>query len=106
VNLVDNACKYARSAADRRVQIDVRANGSHAVVSVRDHGPGVSADVEKRMFSPFSKSDREAANTAPGVGLGLSLSRGLSRSMGGDLKLVRPHEGGACFELSLPLCRS
>jgi signal transduction histidine kinase len=106
VNLVDNACKYARHAEDRRVHVDVHANGSYAVVCVRDHGPGVSADVEQRMFLPFSKSDREAANTAPGVGLGLSLSRGLSRSMGGDLKLVRPDDGGACFELSLPLCRS
>jgi signal transduction histidine kinase len=105
VNLVDNACKYARHAEDRRVHVDVRANGSHAVVSVRDHGPGVSADVEQRMFLPFSKSDREAANSAPGVGLGLSLSRGLARSMGGELTLVRPDDGGACFELALPLCR-
>ena len=105
VNLVDNACKYARNAEDCRVHVDVHANGSYAIIRVRDHGPGVAAEVERRMFLPFSKSDREAANTAPGVGLGLSLSRGLSRSMGGDLKLFRPDDGGACFELSLPLCR-
>ena len=90
VNLVDNACKYARNADDRRLKIECRIAGSHAIVSVRDFGPGVSPEVQKRMFLPFSKSDREAANTAPGVGLGLSLSRGLSRSMGGDLKLITP----------------
>ncbi|MFQ5730448.1 MAG: sensor histidine kinase [Planctomycetaceae bacterium] len=105
-NLVDNACKYARNARDRTVHLECVAEGSQAVVSVRDHGPGVSAEVEKRMFLPFSKSDREAANSAPGIGLGLSLSRGLARNMGGDLKLDRHTPDGARFELLLPLRRT
>lgn len=105
-NLVDNACKYSRDAGDKRVHIACRANGTHAEVRIRDHGPGISPDVEKRLFRPFSKSDCEAANSAPGVGLGLSLSRRLARSMGGDLTLDRKTAEGACFVLSLPLARS
>jgi signal transduction histidine kinase len=54
------------------------------------------------LFKPFRKSAHEAARTAPGVGLGLALCRRLSRSMGGDLRLARSTEGGACFELRLP----
>lgn len=103
-NLVDNACKYARSAEDKRIHVACKPNGSIAEVRVIDHGPGVPADVAQRMFHPFEKSDREAANTAPGVGLGLSLSRRLARSMGGDLTLDRGETNGACFVLSLPLC--
>jgi len=112
-NLVDNACKYARNADDRQVHIACTVDNGAALIRVRDHGPGVSPEMERRMFLPFAKSDCEAANTAPGVGLGLSLSRGLARRMGGDLRLkesppAATHglttDDGACFELSLPLC--
>jgi signal transduction histidine kinase len=57
----------------------------------------------RRLFQPFSKSAHEAAHTAPGIGLGLALCRRLSRSMGGDLRLIGRGEHGACFELRLPL---
>jgi signal transduction histidine kinase len=43
-----------------------------------------------------------AANSAPGVGLGLALSRRLARDMGGDLVLIARPDDGACFALSLP----
>ncbi len=102
-NLVDNACKYARHADDRRIHLNFRTENSLALLHIRDHGPGVPPQVERRMFLPFSKSDKEAANSAPGVGLGLSLSRGLARSMGGDLTLDRSITDGAAFTLTLPL---
>jgi signal transduction histidine kinase len=54
------------------------------------------------MFRPFSKSAHEAAHTAPGVGLGLALSRRLARDMGGELRLDENVTDGACFVLTLP----
>lgn len=101
-NLVDNACKYAQGTTDTRVQVTAHADGRHVVVRVRDHGPGVSEKVVRRLFRPFSKSAHDAANSAPGVGLGLALSRRLARSMGGDLRHVASVTDGACFELRLP----
>jgi signal transduction histidine kinase len=100
-NLVDNACKYARDAADRRVHLDGRAEKSVVTLTVADHGPGLSAKQARRLFRPFRKSAREAANSAPGIGLGLALSRRLARAMGGDLRLERADSGGAAFELKI-----
>jgi len=58
--------------------------------------------VRRRLFQAFSKSAQEAAHTAPGVGLGLALSRRLARDMGGDLHLDERVTEGACFVLTLP----
>ena len=101
-NLVDNACKYARGAQDPRLLVTTSADGRFAVVRVRDHGPGISEAAARRLFRPFSKSASDAANSAPGVGLGLALSRRLARSMGGDLRYDASVTDGACFELRLP----
>ena len=102
-NLVDNACKYAAPhATEKVIHLEALPDGRFAMLRVRDHGQGISAEGAKRLFRPFSKSAHEAAQTAPGVGLGLALSRRLSRSMGGDLRLAAGDKGGACFVLILP----
>ena len=101
-NLVDNACKYAAGAADKRIHLVARAAGGRAALEVCDHGPGLSARDARRLFRPFTKSARDAANSAPGVGLGLALSRRLAREMGGDLTLIPRPDDGACFALFLP----
>jgi len=106
LNLVDNACKYAGRAEDRRIHLAASVVGGRAELRVCDHGPGVSADESNRLFRPFRKSARQAAHSAPGIGLGLSLSRRLARAMGGELRCEPDPSGGACFALSLPAIRS
>jgi signal transduction histidine kinase len=101
-NLVDNACKYAAVASDRVIRLEAVRKGNQALVSIRDHGPGISRGDVRRLFRPFCKSARDAANSKPGVGLGLALSRRLARAMGGDLRLDDSVKEGACFVLSLP----
>jgi signal transduction histidine kinase len=101
-NLVDNACKYAQTASDRRIQISFAGNPRRPEIVVHDHGPGLSREAARRLFQPFSKSADEAAHSAPGVGLGLALSRRLARSLGGDLFWQAAADGGAQFTLSLP----
>ncbi len=102
-NLVDNAVKYARDAADRRIHLAVGTSGGWLSLNVRDHGPGLPAQAIRRLFRPFSKSAHDAAQSAPGVGLGLALSRRLSRALGGDLRLSENGPLGAEFVLTLPL---
>jgi signal transduction histidine kinase len=101
-NLVDNACKYAASAKDRSLHLEADADHRHVHLRVRDHGPGVSSAQESRLFQPFRKSAADAAHSAPGVGLGLALSRRLARQMRGDLTYSANCEAGACFVLTLP----
>ncbi|MCE9590068.1 MAG: sensor histidine kinase [Planctomycetes bacterium] len=104
MNLVDNACKYAASATDRRIHLEVTLDAGRkmALLGVRDHGPGIPPRRARRLFNAFEKSASEAASTAPGIGLGLALSRRLARAMGGNL-LHRPTGGGALFVLWLSL---
>lgn len=102
-NLVDNACKYAASASDRIIHLGIGRRGRFATLRIRDHGPGISDKDAKRLFRPFCKSAHDAANSAPGVGLGLALSRRLARSMGADLHHDRSVRDGAAFVLTLPL---
>ncbi|HEY1088886.1 MAG TPA: HAMP domain-containing sensor histidine kinase, partial [Archangium sp.] len=94
-NLVDNACKYAGSD----VTLSCSATATTLRLCVADEGPGVSAEVEERLFEPLRKSAQEAAQTAPGIGLGLALSRRLARAMGGELRYRK--DRGAAFELTL-----
>jgi signal transduction histidine kinase len=101
-NLVDNALKYAGRANDRRIHLDVAPAGRWLALTVRDHGPGLTSEVMRRLFQPFSKSAQDAAHSAPGVGLGLALSRRLARAAGGDLRLQENGPAGACFALMIP----
>ena len=101
-NLVDNACKYAANATDRRLHLTAAAENGQISIRVCDHGGGVSPAEQRRLFQPFRKSARDAAHSAPGVGLGLALSQRLARDMHGDLR-YEPTADGACFVLSLPL---
>jgi signal transduction histidine kinase len=105
-NLVDNACKYARDADDRRICMTATANDTVISLRIRDYGPGVHRTVAKRLFRPFSKSASEAADSAPGVGLGLALSRRLAVAMGGDLIHDCDVADGAAFVLTLVRTRT
>ena len=101
-NLVDNACKYARAAEDRRIHLAAVLGGGRLELIVRDHGPGIAPQAARRLFRPFSKSAHDAAESGPGVGLGLALSRRLARQLGGELRFDSGGGDGARFVLSLP----
>lgn len=103
-NLIDNACKYA-SGQNYGDQIDVNimSHQKSFIFQVCDEGPGVDPKETKRLFRPFHKSAKEAADTKPGVGLGLALCKRLARAMRGDLTVSPSQDtSGACFQLTLP----
>jgi signal transduction histidine kinase len=102
-NLVDNACKYAAPrAAQPVIHLEADPSGKFAMLSVRDHGGGISRSERRRIFHPFHKSADQAAHSAPGVGLGLALCRRLATALGGAITLDATHKDGACFMLRLP----
>jgi signal transduction histidine kinase len=100
VNLVDNAGKYAQDASDRRIFIRAKQKGTRLHISVEDRGGGF--DKLKRRQSPFSKTVQQAAESAPGIGLGLAISQRFAHELGGKL-LLENIAGGARVTLVLPI---
>ena len=100
-NLIDNAAKYASNSVPPQVLIGVQAAGRVVEIAVSDHGPGIPVAERGRIFRAFHKSAREAAESQPGVGLGLALSRRLAKAQGGELSCADA-ACGACFILRLP----
>ncbi len=113
MNLIENACKYASPSAedepdaseefDTRVHLDVRVHDEMLELLIADHGPGIAPGERARIFGEFQRGSRGLGNARSGLGLGLALSRGLAREMGGDLQLVSRRGHGAEFLLSIPL---
>jgi K+-sensing histidine kinase KdpD len=102
-NLVDNACKYGRrDGVPGSVELVVSRDRRRVCFAVRDHGPGIDRNEEKKLFLPFHKSAREAAHSKPGVGLGLALCRRLAVELRGTLEIDRTWRQGASFILKLP----
>jgi len=108
-NLVDNALKY--SADDAPVELLVRRIGEHAVLAVRDRGPGIAPAWRERVFDVFQRgaeavdanASHQVAQARPGVGVGLAVCRAIARVHGGDLRLRARGHGGCAFECWLPL---
>ena len=101
LNLLSNAVKYNRR--DGRVVVEIRPEASCVVIDVRDQGPGVSADMIHRLFTPFDRLDADRWSGAQGSGLGLALSLGLAKAMHGDVRYRTARGGpGSVFSLVLP----
>jgi len=98
-NLLDNAEKYGREAADRGVVVRAARAGDRVEITVADHGPGVPDGAVARLFRPFVRGG--GADAPPGLGLGLALSRSLAQAMAGDLLHRETAGGGATFVLQL-----
>jgi signal transduction histidine kinase len=105
-NLVENACRYAAGASDRRLHLRARGEREAIVIEVEDHGPGVPAAERRRIFEPFVRAGDEMTREHPGVGLGLALASRFARAIGAELRLAgEPRPDGrlaARFTLRLP----
>ncbi len=106
LNLVDNACKYAGDATDRRVHLaaasHARGGRAYLELRVRDHGPGILESESARIFRPFQRGKRPGTEPKAGLGLGLALSKALAKELGGDLVVNPAVKDGAEFVLTLP----
>jgi signal transduction histidine kinase len=97
-NLLENARRYG--AGD--VSVALQAEGSQAVIRVCDHGPGVPESLQGRIFEPFYRLPG-ASERDGGVGLGLALVKSITLRHGGTVTCSNRAEGGACFEIRLPM---
>ena len=98
-NLLNNAIKFTATGS---VDFSLRHEGDQLVGTVADTGPGIREEDRARIFTPFFSRETGADATAPGAGLGLSVSRELIEQQGGSLTFESPLEGGAVFTFRLP----
>jgi two-component system, NtrC family, sensor histidine kinase HupT/HoxJ len=99
INLLQNAIDAMEGAPRPLLTIGCGRDSAHAWISVHDSGPGIADSDVKKLFDPFFTTKA----VGKGTGLGLYISYGLARDMGGDLWASNHPEGGAVFTLMLPL---
>ena len=94
-NLLENARRYGRSPGTglARVEVTAQSRADGVMVTVRDHGPGVSAEVLPNLMKPFFRGD-EARTEPTGAGLGLAIVNKTVQRMGGVFALSCA-QGGA-----------
>jgi signal transduction histidine kinase len=101
-NLLHNATKF--TPAGGRITVTACADGGAAEVRVRDTGQGIEAQLLARVFEPFTQAKQTLARTEGGLGLGLSLVKGIVELHGGTVAAdSEGHGRGAEFVIRLPL---
>ena len=101
-NIVGNAVKH--SPAGSEVTFDVVRRGEEAVIRIADNGRGFVTPDLKRALRPFVSLGSAQARKANTFGLGLWIARLIAERHGGHIDVMQSGpDGGACFELSLPL---
>jgi signal transduction histidine kinase len=96
-NLLDNAIKFA---PNRPIEVALSAKGGRAVLSVRDHGPGIATDRLNDIFDPYKRG--VSAKNFGGLGLGLYVVRAIVEAHGGAVTVENEPENGTRFTLELP----
>jgi len=83
-----------------KVGAEVRADGEQCLITISDSGPGISRELQEKLFTPFF-------TTKPrGTGLGLAVSYGIVKDHGGEIRVESRPGQGAEFIVLLPLRQS
>ena len=99
--LIENAARC--SSAGSEIDVEIRVEGQKAMLSVRDHGVGISREARDRIFEPFFHAHSGSPNDVGGLGLGLFLAREIVLRHGGAIAFESPHGRGTTFTVTLPL---
>jgi signal transduction histidine kinase len=99
-NLIGNALRYGRKA-----NVSLERQGSEAVITVEDEGPGIPQTELARMVEPFARGEGSRNRATGGAGLGLAIARAIAEQHGGRLVLANRVQGGLRVELRLPTKR-
>ena len=97
--LLVNAAVHTPPGTRVRLHAEKGPGTDRVFLSVSDEGPGIPAELRPRLFSKFSRGPSPRRG---GLGLGLSIVKGLMAAQGGSVLLSDSATGGACFTLDLP----
>ncbi|MDC3176769.1 ATP-binding protein [Pelagibacteraceae bacterium] len=97
-NIIDNSQRYAK-----KIEIVLYTNEKDCVIEFNDNGEGIPRDKYEDVFKPFFTLDPSRNKLKGESGLGLSITRDIIRSHGGDVKLSESNLGGLQLKVLLPL---
>ena len=100
-NLLANAMKYSGDA--KHIEIEAKRANGHIVVSVTDHGIGISRREQARIFRKFYRVQRELGGGPQGTGLGLAIVEHTMRGHGGFVRVSSEPQQGSTFTLHFPI---
>jgi signal transduction histidine kinase len=100
INLLDNARKHGGP----NIAVELTRENGEAVARVSDEGPGIPPQELERIFHRFYRVDR--SRSQPGTGLGLAIAKHLAVAHGGSIRAWNRPEGGATFEVRLPVSKA
>jgi signal transduction histidine kinase len=100
VNLLSNAAKYGDPGTD--IEVAIEANAGDVVVSVKNQGPGISAEEMPTLFRRFRRTSRAMKGETSGVGLGLYIAKGLVEAHGGRIWAESEPGRTTTFSFRLP----
>jgi CheY-like chemotaxis protein len=100
INLVSNAVKYTQAGS---VALKVRYRSQVLDIEVRDTGIGIAAKDIDRVFEPFERGGTLEAQSQPGIGLGLAITRVLANVLGGDVTVTSTPGIGSSFRFRVML---
>ena len=104
LNLISNACKFTEKGEVRiEVQKILEVESDRIEISVNDTGIGMNEEQKQRLFQAFTQADSSTTRKYGGTGLGLTITRQLSRLMGGDVTVESELGKGTKFTASLHL---
>jgi CheY-like chemotaxis protein len=99
-NFLSNAVKFTERG---EVRLVARRNGTRVRIEVHDSGAGIPAEIQARLFRPFTQADESTTRRFGGTGLGLSICRELAHLMQGEVGVTSEPGQGSCFWAELPL---
>jgi two-component system OmpR family sensor kinase len=103
-NLLANV--RAHTPVDARLQVTLEPNGSFAILTVADSGPGLDDEQLAHIFERFYRADPSRARSSGGAGLGLAIVSAVVEAHGGEVEVESIPGEGTTFRIRLPLAGS
>lgn len=97
-NLVENAIKYGE-----RARLRLRSTTDSCTLEIDDDGPGIPETLQERVFEPFFRTEASRNRDTGGMGLGLTIVRGIVLDHGGSIALRNRKDGGLRVVVSLAM---
>lgn len=93
MNLVDNSLKFSKNADYKMIVIELKKEGNHVYLAVRDYGPGIPPSEMKKVFQEFYRVENEMTRETKGTGIGLSMVKKLCALSGMTIELENAGPG-------------